>query len=152
MTQTFEDKNGRPWAIAFDCDAVVAIERDHGIRTLDAVQGFLPAWSDQRRCVDMIWTLVRDQVTERGLTMKAFLKALDESALERARDALFKEYVGFFRSPEKQTALEELHRAMRELQKAFETRARAVLAAIGTPSGEGSSTPAEASSVVSAAT
>ncbi len=152
MTQTFEDKSGKPWSIAFDCDAVVALEREHGIRSLDAVQGFLPAWIDQRRCVDMIWTLVRDQVTERGMTMKAFLKALDEAALERAREALFREYVGFFRSPEKRKALEELHRAMRELQTAIADRTRTFLAGIATPSGEGSSTPAEASSEVSAAT
>lgn len=140
----FTDTKGRQWSIAFNCGAVVLLERELGLKALDFEGHFWPAWTDKRRSVDMVWALVMDQAERRKVSMMDFLETLDEKALQAARDALLSEYIGFFQSPTKRSLLERLRSEMAGLQEAIERNLTSRLEAMLTRSAGGlsSSSPA----------
>lgn len=138
----FADRTGREWTVAFTCGTVVTLERELGLRALDFSEGFWPAWCDLRRSVDMIWAIVADQAQRRNVTMMEFLEALDEEALQRARDALLEEYIRFFRSPTKRELIGRLRTEMNRFATAVQESLAARLEAILTATHGGSSSTA----------
>lgn len=140
----FSDTKKREWSVAFTCRAVFLLERELGLKSLDFTGHFWPAFTDDRRAVDMIWTLVSEQADRRGVGMMDFLEGLDEASLHQARDALLGEYIGFFRSPTKRSLLESLRSETRRLREAIETALARRLDEICTRSGAGSSSSAAA--------
>jgi hypothetical protein len=145
----FTDTRGREWSIEFTCASVRVLERELGMRALDFNGCFWPAINDDSKTMDMVWELVREQATRQGVPMMSFLEAMDQAKLEEARNALFTEYIRFFRSPSRRDLLEQLKNGMQEIRRVVEERTRAALAAIRTELDGNRSSSAAASSASS---
>lgn len=142
----FTDKRKRQWTIEFGCDSVVLLARELDLRPLDFNGCFWPALNDDARTIDILWALCREQGERRSVDMMDFLKAIDQATLESARDALFREYIRFFRSPSKRDLLEQLRRTAIEIREMVERKVEAALGAIPTLSGGSSRSSAPESS------
>jgi len=138
----FTDKRKRQWTIEFGCDSVVLLDRELGLRSLDFNGCFWPAINDDARTIDILWSLCREQAERRNVDMMDFLKAIDQATLDSARDALFREYIRFFRNPSKRDLLDRLRRTAIEIREMVEKRVAEALSSI--PMRSGGDTPSSA--------
>jgi len=155
---TFEDSQGRTWAVAIN---VAAARRVRSLLKIDLLaliaDGMKPLGAllcDPMRLVDVLYVLCERQAKDAGVTDEQFGEAMYGDALDQAIAAFFEALVDFFPKPDAREALRRAFRKMRETRDEIlaaelaaidaidpAKEAAAILEKLRTPGGSSGSAP-----------
>lgn len=100
--KTFKTLDGTEWKVAVTVGTIKRVMDDTGLKLTDmftsqkATEQFL---SDDIKFCEMIWSVVRPQASENGITIDQFLSTIDGEVVEAAAEAIVGETVDFFQEP-----------------------------------------------------
>ena len=93
----FQDAGGREWGIAFDAFLLNDVRKEADIDLADiAAGGWLKVETDSAALGQVVAILCRDEIKQRGLTPREFIKLMRGKTIEAARKALTDEGADFF--------------------------------------------------------
>lgn len=113
--QTFKDLSGQEWLVSLNigiCRKVLAITgldfaNAHDGKAVSEIQAY------DGKMVQVLWVLLEDQATKRGIDEDAFAMLLDGNVLEEAQGAIEAAILGFTR-PERRAAMQAILDKKRE--------------------------------------
>ena len=93
----FQDAGGREWGIIFDAFLLSDVRKEADIDLADiAAGGWLKVETDSAALGQVVAILCRDEIKQRGLTPREFIKLMRGKTIEAARKALTDEGADFF--------------------------------------------------------
>jgi hypothetical protein len=135
---SFKDATGRTWPIRLTIATARLVVAEHKIDLLvlhDKAAGvFSRLTSSPNQIVDVVWTLIRKEAAEQGVTAEAFLDAVDGPTIEGMTEALIEGVIDFFRSnPEKVRVLKAAFTKQKEMEAELATLAVAKIESLTVP-------------------
>jgi len=100
MSKSFRDSEGRQWDVEVDVVTIKRVRDSLGVNLLELAteESKLPErFNDPVFCVDVLYTLCRDQADKRNVSDEKFGRSLTIDAIEEASDALMEGVIDFFR-------------------------------------------------------
>lgn len=100
--KTFKTLDGTDWKVVVTVGTVKRVLDDTGLKLTDmftsqkATEQFL---SDDIKFCELLWSVVRPQAAEAGVTIDQFFSTIDGTVVENAAEALVSEIVDFFQEP-----------------------------------------------------
>jgi len=93
----FQDAGGREWGITFDAFLLADIRKETDVDLADiAAGGWLKIETDSAALGHVVAILCRDEIKQRGMTPREFIKLMRGKTIEAARKALTDEGSDFF--------------------------------------------------------
>ena len=94
---SFQDAGGRDWSISFDAFALTEVRKETDIDLADiSAGGWLKVETDSAALGQVVAILCRDEIKQRGMTPREFIKLLRGKTIIAAREALGVEGADFF--------------------------------------------------------
>lgn len=123
--RSFKDTIGRDWTITVTLDSVRRVRADCKFDLSDVTAAnFIRLGSDSMLLGDVLWSLIKPQAEQRGLSATQFFEALSGDCLFAATDALTEGVIDFFDS-RRGSALRRLKQKTDEAAKIILQRAEA---------------------------
>ena len=94
---SFQDAGGRDWSISFDAFMLTEIRKETEIDLADISSGgWLKVETDSAALGQVVAILCRDEIKQRSMTAREFIKLMRGKAIEAARKAMSVEGADFF--------------------------------------------------------
>lgn len=126
----FKDRQGRPWIVSVNVDAVKRVRTLLEIDLLDIGKGKVleKLASDEVMMVDLVYVLIKPEADAMGVTDEDFGRSMAGDAIDRAYDAFLAEYVDFFRNPRRRELMQKALAKLASLEERIIARAEGRLA------------------------